>query len=53
MLLLLYKSVLLAQWENKCISLRVLSVARVMTAQWENEYINIYHYLPSPWPGPR
>jgi len=29
-----------AQWENECISLSVLSMARVMIAQWENEYIS-------------
>jgi len=32
-------SLMIAQWENECISLSVLSVARVMIAQWENEWI--------------
>ena len=30
---------MIAQWENECISLAVLSVARAMIAQWENECI--------------
>jgi len=29
--------VMIAQWENECISLSVLPVARVMIAQWKNE----------------
>ena len=29
----------IAQWENECIALSAISVARVMIAQWENEYI--------------
>ena len=33
--------VTIAQWENECISLSVLSVARVMIAQWENECISL------------
>jgi len=32
---------MIAQWEDKCISLSVLSVARVMIAQWENECISV------------
>jgi len=32
---------MIAQWENECISLSVLSVARVMIAQWENECISL------------
>ena len=32
---------MIAQWENDCISLSVLSVARVMVAQWENECISV------------
>ena len=31
---------MIAQWENECISLSVLSVARVIIAQWENECIS-------------
>ena len=30
---------MIAQWKNECISLSVLSMARVMIAQWENECI--------------
>jgi len=33
---------MIAQWENECISLSVLSVVRVMVAQWGNEYISLY-----------
>jgi len=29
-------AIMIAQWENKCISLSVVSMARVMIAQWEN-----------------
>ena len=29
------------QWENGCISLPVLSMARVIIAQWENECISL------------
>jgi len=32
---------MIAQWENQCISLSVLSMARVMIAQWENECISL------------
>ena len=32
---------MIAQWENECISLSVLSVAQVMIAQWENECISV------------
>jgi len=32
---------MIAQWENECISLSVLSVARVIIAQWENESISL------------
>ena len=32
---------MIAQWENECISLSVLSVAWVMIAQWENECISL------------
>jgi len=32
---------MIAQWEHECISLTVLSVARVMIAQWENECISL------------
>ena len=32
---------LIAQWENECISLSVLSVAQVMIAQWKNECISL------------
>jgi len=32
---------MIAQWENECISLSVLSVARLMIAQWENECISL------------
>ena len=38
-----------SQWENECISLSVLSVARVMIAQWENECIS--QSVLSLWPG--
>jgi len=31
----------IAQWENECISLSVLSMALIMTAQWENECISL------------
>jgi len=34
------RSAMIAQWENECISLSVLPVARVMLAQWENECIS-------------
>ena len=33
--------VTIAQWENECISLSVLSAARVRKAQWENECISL------------
>ena len=33
--------VMIAQWENECISLSVPSVARVMIAQWENKCISL------------
>ena len=33
------KSVIIAQWENECFSLSVLSLAQVMIAEWENECI--------------
>jgi len=33
--------VMIAQWENKCISVSVLSMAWVMIAQWENECITL------------
>jgi len=33
--------VMIAQWENECISLSVLPVARVMIAQWENGCISL------------
>jgi len=33
--------VMMAQWENKWISLSVLPVARVMIAQWENKWISL------------
>jgi len=32
---------MVAQWENECISLCVLSVTLVMIAQWENECISL------------
>ena len=32
---------MIAQWENECISLSVLSMAQVMIAQWENECISL------------
>ena len=32
---------MIAQWENECISLSVLSMARVMIIQWENECISL------------
>jgi len=32
---------MIAQWENECISLSVLSMARVIIAQWENERISL------------
>jgi len=32
---------MIARWENECVSLSVLSVARVMIAQWENECISL------------
>jgi len=32
---------MIAQWENECILLSVLAVARVMIAQWENECISL------------
>ena len=32
---------MIAQWKNDCISLSVLSVARVMIAQWKNECISL------------
>jgi len=32
---------MIAQWENECISLSVLPMARVMIAQWENECISL------------
>ena len=35
----LHARVMIAQWENECISLSVLPVGRVMIAQWENECI--------------
>ena len=38
---------MIAQWENDCISLAVLSEDLVMIAQWENECIS----LSSPCPG--
>jgi len=34
-------SAIIVQWENKCFSLSVLSVARVITAQWENECFSV------------
>ena len=37
----LHGRVMRAQWENKCISLSVLTVARVMIAQRENECISL------------
>jgi len=36
--------VMVAQWENECISLSTLSMARVMVAQWENECIALSDY---------
>jgi len=33
--------VMIAQWENECISLCVLPMARVMIAQWENACISL------------
>ena len=33
---------MIAQWENECISLSVLSVVRVMIAQWENERVSLF-----------
>jgi len=33
--------VMIAQWENECISLSVLSMARFMIAQWKNECISL------------
>jgi len=33
--------VMIAQWENECIALSVLSLIRVMMAQWENECISL------------
>ena len=35
------QSVMIAQWENECISLSVLFVATAMIAQWENECISL------------
>jgi len=32
---------MIAQWENECISLSVLFIARAMIAQWENECISL------------
>ena len=32
---------MIAQWENECISLSALSIARVMIAQWANECISL------------
>jgi len=32
---------MIAQWENECIPLTDLSVARTMIAQWENECISL------------
>ena len=34
--------VMIAQWENECISLSILPKARVMIAQWENECISLF-----------
>jgi len=39
---------MIAQWENECISLSVLSMAWVMIAQWENECISL-SVLPMAW----
>ena len=33
-------SVMIAQWENECLSLSVLSVVRAMISQWENECLS-------------
>ena len=33
--------VIIARWENECISLSVLSMTQVMIAQWENECISL------------
>ena len=33
--------VMIAQWENECISLSVLSMTWVMIAQWENECLTV------------
>jgi len=32
---------MIAQWENECIPLSVLPVARVMIAKWKNECISL------------
>jgi len=40
---------MIAQWENECVSLPVLSVALVIIAQWENECISLS--VLSLWPG--
>jgi len=34
-------SVIIAQWENECVSVSVLSMGWVMIAQWENECISV------------
>jgi len=39
---------MVAQWENECISLSVLTVARVMIAQWENECVSLFSPLRGP-----
>jgi len=39
---------MIAEWENECISLSVLTVARVMIAQWENERLSL-SVLPVAW----
>ena len=37
----LWPGVIIAQWENECISLSVLSMGLIMIAQWEYECISL------------
>jgi len=39
--IIVFLPVMVVQWENECISLSALSVARVMIDQWENECISL------------